>query len=174
MSDAPPPAAVIDEEIFDGMYRLSQRYHSHGLYGPAVGLLEFLLRHAPLRAGFHFALGKALHGQAAHVKAVLSYRRAITLGLPDVDVHLYLGQCLIFLERFAEAEAALRQFVDLARARSSRGVMGQQEQRARHLLDHIVTPRLQVGAGVSVPSGAVGTPSARTRSSRGRSMENTL
>jgi uncharacterized protein HemY len=96
-----------------------------------------------LHAGYHFALGKALHGHAQHGLAIQSYGHAVTLGLADIDVHLYLGQCLIHQGRFREAGASLKQFIALARSPAETDPLAVLLQRARHLLDHIVLPRTQ-------------------------------
>jgi tetratricopeptide (TPR) repeat protein len=133
----------IHGEIRETLYQLSQRYHSHGLFDQTVRLLEFLLRHDPLRAAYHFALGKALHGQAQHALAIQSYGHAMTLGLPNIDVHLYLGQCLIHQGRFREADASLRQFITLARSPAETDTLAVLLQKARHLLEHVVSPRIQ-------------------------------
>lgn len=136
-------AAGMDEGVLDTLYRLSQRYHSHGLYEPAAQLLSFLLRHDPTSANFHFALGKALHAQTRHGWAVISYRRALALGLPAIDVHLYLGQCLIFLARPDQAAVALRQFISLAESQPGSPGLMLQLHRAEQLMEQVVLPRLR-------------------------------
>lgn len=146
MTEDSTPAMGMDEGIFDTLYLLSQRYHSHGLYEPAAELLSFLLRHQPTHANLHFALGKALHAQGRHDRAVISYRQALLLGLPAIDVHLYLGQCLIFLARLDLAAAALRHFMALAQSQPVSSGLAAQLQRAGHLLNHVVLPRLRPGS----------------------------
>ena len=173
MSEDTSPAAVIDDDIIEKLYQLSQRYHGNGLYEPAIRLLEFLIRHDPVRAGFHFALGKAFHGRSQHREAVQSYRRALKLGLPEIDVHLYLGQCLIFSGRFVEAGTALRQFIGLAEAQAGQETLAQQVQGAHQLLDHIVMPRLQAAGGTRPPSGAAAPPPAGASARRHESLEST-
>lgn len=133
---------VIDAEILGTLYRLSQRYYSHGLYEDSARLVEFLLRHEPARAGFHFALAKALHAQTQHDKALHSYRRAVRLGLPDIDAHLYMGQCLIFMRQFPLAAAALQHFIAMAQLQGAAGVDPALLHRGRQLLDHVVRPHL--------------------------------
>jgi len=136
------PAVGIDADILDTLHRLSLRYYSHGLYEDSARLMEFLLRHEPARAGFHFALGKAQHAQSQHDQALHSYRRALKLGLPDVDAHLYVGQCLIFLRQFALAEAALQHFMALAQAQGPSSVPAPLLARGRQLIHSVVLPQL--------------------------------
>lgn len=147
MSEDSIPPAGMDEGILDTLYLLSQRYHSHGMYEPAAQMLAFLLRQQPTSAVFHFALGKALHAQSRHDMAVINYRRALALGLPAIDVHLYLAQCLILLLRLDQAAVALRQFVALAQAQPASAGLAGQLHRAEHLLHHVVLPRLRPQAG---------------------------
>jgi tetratricopeptide (TPR) repeat protein len=174
---SPAESAGINDDLLGTLYQLSQRYHKHGLYESACKLLEFLLRHDPMHAGFHFALGKALHAHARHGPAVISYHRALKLGLPDIDVHLFLGQCLIFQGRFSDAGAALWQFVGLARVQTASENLEQQVQRARHLLDEVVMPRMSLAANTprpADPSAASIIPEfrvAQTGLSRSHSME---
>lgn len=175
MSDEAIPSAGIDENILGTLYQLSQRYHSHGLFESASRLLAFLLRHDPMRASFHFALGKALHGETRHGKAALSYRRAVKLGLPDIEVHLYMGQCLIFEGEFADAAVALNQFLSLAQVRGQPQGLAQfeaptdirshQTEQARHLLENIVMPRLQPNDNPGFQ------PGARTQAPRHQPLE---
>lgn len=146
MTEDSPPTMGLDEGIFNTLYLLSQRYHSHGMYEPAAELLAFVLRHQPTSAHVHFALGKALHAQARHDRAVISYRQALVLGVPAIEVHLYLGQCLIFLARLDLAAAALRHFIALAESQPASPGLSAQLHRARHLLNQVVLPRLRPGA----------------------------
>ena len=171
MTEADPRASgVIDADIVDTLHRLSLRYYSHGLYEDSARLMEFLLRHEPARAGFHYALAKALHAQARHDKALHSYRRAVRLGLPDLDAHLYMGQCLIFLRQFPLAALALQHFIGLAQAqaqaRDRAPVDAALFQRARHLLERVVLPHLPAAgptaaAPNSRPASAPATPARR-------------
>lgn len=142
MTDHSIPEAGLDEGILDTLYLLSQLYHSRGLYEPASQLLAFLLRRDPARASLHFALGKAQHAQSRHDTAVVSYRRALALGLSAIDVHLYLGQCLMFLAKPDQAARALRQFIALASLQPDAPGLALQLHRAGHLLNHVVLPRL--------------------------------
>lgn len=187
MSDEARPSAGIDESILDTLYLLSQRYHSHGLYESASQLLDFLLRHDPMRAAFHFALGKALHGDARHGKAVLSYQRAVKLGLPDTEVHFYLGQCLIYEGRFPDAAVALNQFLGLAQAKGqtlsqpdspiplpgASQAPSPQVERARHLLEQIVMPRLRPASDSRRDPGAPARLPAGQQAPRQAPMEST-
>lgn len=154
------PAIGIDADILDSLHRMSLRYYSHGLYEDSARLMEFLLRHEPARAGFHFALAKAQHAQGQHGQALHSYRRALRLGLPDVDAHLYVGQCLIFLRQFALASAALQHFITLAQAQGPSSVPAPLLARGRQLLYSVVTPQLGPPARIVSHTTPVATPPA--------------
>lgn len=154
------PAVGIDADILDTLHRLSLRYYSHGLYEDSARLMEFLLRHEPARAGFHFALGKALHAQGQHDQALHSYRRALKLGLPDVDVHLYVGQCLIFLHQLALAASALQHFMGLAQAQGPSSVSAAMLARGRQLLDSVVMPQLAPPARSATQTAPAASPPA--------------
>jgi len=154
------PAVGIDADILDTLHRLSLRYYSHGLYEDSARLMEFLLRHEPARAGFHFALGKAQHAQSHHDQALHSYRRALKLGLPDVDAHLYVGQCLIFLRQFALAAAALQHFIALAQAQGAASVPAPLLARGRQLLHSVVMPQLAPPEGSASPATPAASPPA--------------
>lgn len=145
IENSTPPAGM-DGGLLDSLYMLSQRYHSRGLYEPAAQLLAFLLRQQPTQAYLHFALGKAQHAQSQHDQAVLSYRRALALGLSAIDVHLYLGQCLIFLAQPKPAAEALRQYMALALSQPDAPGASAHLPRAAFLLNHVVLPRVQPGA----------------------------
>lgn len=132
---------AISAEVLDAMQRMAIRYYSHGMYSDSVCLLEFLLRHRSNRADTYFSLGKAKHAQTEYADAITNYKRSVLLGLSDIEVHLYIGQCFIFLRRLAQAAAALRDFLTLANAdRSYRNspllASGQ------HLLTDLVLPQL--------------------------------
>jgi len=125
------------------MHRMATRYYSHGMYADSVLLLEFLLRHMPTNAELYYELGKGKHAQADHAAALAGYQRAVLLGLPDLEVYLYMGQCLIFLRKLPQAASALRNFIALANAdehyRSSPLLA-----RGQHLLQDLVLPQIQV------------------------------
>jgi tetratricopeptide (TPR) repeat protein len=154
------PAVGIDADILDTLHRLSLRYYSHGLYEESASLLEFLLRHEPARAGLHFALAKAQQAQSHHDQALHSYRRALRLGLPDIDAHLYMGQCLIFLRQFPLAAAALQHFIAMAQLQGVAGVSPALLQRGRQLLDHVVRPHLPAPAPAASPAALKPRPAA--------------
>lgn len=161
MTEAAPPAPVgIDADIVDTLHRLSLRYYGHGMFEDSARLMKFLLRHEPARAGFHFSLGKALHAQNLHDQALHSYRRALKLGLPDVDAHLYVGQCLIFRRQFGLAAAALRHFIALAQAQDPSSVSAPLVARGRQLLHGVVMPQLAPPAGSASHTAPASSPSA--------------
>jgi tetratricopeptide (TPR) repeat protein len=166
------PAVGIDADILDTLHRLSLRYYSHGLYEDSARLMAFLLRHEPARPGFHFALGKALHAQGQHDQALHSYRRALKLGLPDVDAHLYVGQCLIFLRQFALAADALRHFVALAQAQGAASVPAPLLARGQQLLYGVLMPQLATPAGsASHTKPVANAPAASPRRKTAEPME---
>lgn len=101
------PARVLDDEMLKLMQALAARYYRHGMLAQAAQLYAFLIRHEPTVAQHYLALGKAEHAQGWHEQALQSYSRAVRLGLADANVHLYIGQCLIFLGRLPLAEQAL-------------------------------------------------------------------
>lgn len=107
-------AGGLDGGTLEGLFALSVRLYSHQLFEHSARIMEFLLRHDPARPHYHRALGKALHALQRHEQAVQSYARAVRLGLPDADVHFYIGQCLIFLRRYELAEQALERCLQLA------------------------------------------------------------
>ncbi len=95
-----------------------------------------------MSASFHLALGKAWHAQSMHEQAVLGYDRALKLGMPGIDVHFYLGQCLIFLGRLERAASSLQQFYSLACAMTGSSGIAEQARQTEHLLMHLVLPKL--------------------------------
>ncbi|MEK9823395.1 MAG: hypothetical protein VW831_06755 [Gammaproteobacteria bacterium] len=137
-----PEYPVIDDVVLQTMQRMATRYYRHGMYADSESLLAFLLRHQSSHPEIYFDMGKAKHAQARYAEALTNYRRAITLGLPDLEVYLYMGQCCIFLDLYAQADSALRQFLSLGRADPSSQSIPLLV-RAQNLLDDLVTPRLQ-------------------------------
>jgi tetratricopeptide (TPR) repeat protein len=93
---------------------LGHRYYLHGMYAESAKLFEFILRHEPARSEHYFALGKALHALKKHKPAIGAYMRAIRLGQADADLHFYMGQCWLFLDRMDEAGHALETCLRLA------------------------------------------------------------
>lgn len=86
---------------------LGHRYYLHGMYAESAKLFEFILRHEPARSEHYFALGKAWHAMKQHELAIGAYMRAVRLGQADAELHFYLGQCLLFLDRMDEAGNSL-------------------------------------------------------------------
>jgi len=150
-------------DILDTLHGLALRYYSHGLYEDSAHLLEFLLRHEPARAGFHFALAKAQQAQSRHDRALHSYRRAVRLGLPDIDAHLYIGQCLIFLRQFSLAGSALQHFISLTQIQGQSSVPATLLLRGRQLLERVVLPQLGSPAGGAATACPTAEPAAAAR-----------
>lgn len=140
----------MNQDFLRSLFLLSQRYYRHALHETAADLLQFLLRHAPGCAEYHYALGKALHAQLAHDGAIRSYRRALKLGLADMTVYLYIGQCRIFQGHFDEAAEDLRRFLALAQTQPDSSSLSRQVQMADHLLNQLVLPRLACAANPRV------------------------
>jgi tetratricopeptide (TPR) repeat protein len=93
---------------------LGHRYYLHGMYAESAKLFEFILRHEPARSEHYFALGKALHALKWHDKAINAYTRAIRLGQADAELHFYMGQCLLFMDRMDEAGHSLENCLRLS------------------------------------------------------------
>lgn len=106
---------LLDKSSMQDLFALAVRLYTHQMYAPSARIMQFLLRHDPAKPHFHRALGKALHAQGQYDQALQSYARAAKLGMPDVDVHFYIGQCLIFLKRYDLADQALDRCIALAR-----------------------------------------------------------
>ena len=102
------------EDQATSLAMLGHRYYLHGMYAESVKLFEFILRHEPARSEHYFALGKALHALKLHDKAINAYTRAIRLGQADADLHFYMGQCLLFLDRMDEAGHSLENCLRLS------------------------------------------------------------
>lgn len=138
MTDALEPdvsAGPLDSATMHDLFTLAVRLYTHQMYEQSARVMQFLLRHEPTRPHFHRALGKALHAQGRHDQALQAYARAVKLGMPDADVHLYIGQCLIFLRRYDLAGQALERCIALARSGPQAG--GALMQRAKTLLDRV-------------------------------------
>lgn len=112
-------AGLLDAATMQDLFALAVRLYTHQMYEPSAKIMQFLLRHEPGKPHYHRALGKALHAQGQYDQAVLSYARAARLGMPDADVHFYMGQCLIFLKRHDLARQALERCILLARPATS-------------------------------------------------------
>jgi hypothetical protein len=84
----------------------------------------------------------------------------ILVGLPDIDAHLYMGQCLIFLRQFPLAAAALQHFIAMAQLQGVAGVSPALLQRGRQLLDHVVRPHLPAPAPAASPAALKPRPAA--------------
>lgn len=133
---------AIDESVLRGMQQMAIRYYRHGMFADSESLLAFVIRHRSSCPEVYFDMGKAKHAQARYGGALLSYRRAIALGLTDLKVFLYIGQCCIFLNLYTQADSALRHFLSLGRTDPS-FQSNSMLVRAQSLLDDLVTPHLQ-------------------------------
>lgn len=140
-SSEPGISQGMDAHVLQGIRRLAARYYSHGMYFDSACLLEYLLRHQPDRAELHFEYGKAMHAQSRHLEALKSYKRSVVLGLAELEVRLYMGQCCIFLHRHRQAAEELRLFLSLGRSENSKRSMHLLV-RATHLLNDLVIPHL--------------------------------
>jgi len=132
----------LDENVLQTMQGMAVRYYKHGMYAESESLLTFLMRHLSSRPEIYYELGKAQHAQSEYAAALTNYQRAVTLGLPDPEVYLYMGQCCIYLNYFEQADKALRRFLSLGRTAPSFGSIPLLV-RAEHLLTDLVVPRLQ-------------------------------
>jgi tetratricopeptide (TPR) repeat protein len=132
----------LDENVLETMQGMAVRYYRHGMHAESESLLTFLMRHLPGRPQIYYEMGKAKHAQSEYAAALTNYQRAVTLGLPDPEVYLYMGQCCIFLNYFEQADKALRRFLSLGRMAPSVGSIPLLV-RAEHLLTDLVVPRLQ-------------------------------
>lgn len=106
---------LLDRSTMQDLFTLAVRLYIHQMYEQSAKIMQFLLRHDPAKPHFHRALGKALHAQGRYEQALQSYARATKLGMPDADVHFYIGQCLIYLKRYDLAGQALERCILLAR-----------------------------------------------------------
>lgn len=127
--------ALLDKAGMQDLFALAVRLYIHQMYEQSAKIMQFLLRHDPGKPHFHRALGKALHAQGRYDQAVLSYARAIKLGMPDADVHFYMGQCLIFLRRYDLAREAIDRCILLARTPAPGS--GRLLERAKSLHEHL-------------------------------------
>lgn len=118
--DAPEAEAGLGEGALQTLFALSVRYYQHQMYPQSARVLEYLLRHQPAVPHYHRALGKALQAQGLYEQALPAYARAIRLGLPDADVHFYVGQCLLCLRQPAMAQQALERCLLQAQAQPQR------------------------------------------------------
>lgn len=115
LTDAAEDVGLLDKSSMQDLFTLAVRLYVHQMYEQSARIMQFLLRHDPAKPHFHRALGKALHAQGLYEQALQSYARAAKLGMPDADVHFYIGQCLIFLKRYELAQQALERCIFLAR-----------------------------------------------------------
>ncbi len=106
---------MLDSSSMQDLFTLAVRLYIHQMYEQSAKIMQFLLRHDPAKPHFHRALGKALHAQGQYEQALQAYARAAKLGMPDADVHFYIGQCLIHLKRYDLAGQALERCILLAR-----------------------------------------------------------
>jgi tetratricopeptide (TPR) repeat protein len=132
----------LDENVLQTIQGMAVRYYKHGMYSESESLLTFLMHHLPGRPQIYYEMGKAKHAQSEYAAAFTNYQRAVTLGLPDPEVYLYIGQCCIYLKHFELADQALRRFLSLGRMAPSVGSIPLLV-RAEHLLTDLVVPRLR-------------------------------
>ena len=153
MTDALEPdvaAGSLDSAAMHDLFTLAVRLYTHQMYEQSARVMEFLLRHDPARPHYHRALGKALHAQGQHDQALQSYARAVKLGMPDADVHFYIGQCLIFLRRYDLAALALERCIALARSGPQAG--GTLLPRAKTLFDRVQSLASRTARSVNPPA----------------------
>jgi tetratricopeptide (TPR) repeat protein len=142
-SAEPLHGPTLSDEVLHAVQRMATRYYSHGMYSDSICLLEFLLRHRSSRADIYYSLGKAKHAQSEYAEAITNYKRAVLLGLPDIEVHLYMGQCFIFMRKLPQAESVLRQFIALGQIDKCHRLSPLIE-RGQHLLNDLVLPQIHV------------------------------
>ena len=107
-------SSLLIQDQTSSLALLGHRYYLHGMYAESAKLFEFILRHEPARSEHYFALGKALHALKKHNQAINAYMRAIRLGQADAELHFYMGQCLLFLDKMDEAGNSLEACLRLA------------------------------------------------------------
>lgn len=152
LAETAPTAVGLDETATRGLFALAARLYFHEMYAQSARVLEFLLRHEPARPHYHRALGKAWHALGEHDKAVHAYARAVKLGLPDADVHFYIGQCLVYLRRYELAEQALQSCLLIAKVQHQRG--NALADRADHMLTRVQALRRKA-VSVKLPTQAI-------------------
>ena len=140
----------LDSAAMHDLFTLAVRLYTHQMYEQSARVMQFLLRHDPARPHYHRALGKALHAQGQHDQALQSYARAVKLGMPDADVHFYIGQCLIFLRRYDLAALALGRCIALARSGPQAG--GALLPRAKTLFDRVQALASRATRSVNPPA----------------------
>ena len=110
--------AVFDRQGMDVLAALANRYYAHQMFAESLCVIEFVLRHEPAVPHYHRLMGKALQALKQHEQAVQSYSKAIRLGLPDADIHFFIGQCLLYLRDYAHADSAFARCLQLAKSKS--------------------------------------------------------
>jgi tetratricopeptide (TPR) repeat protein len=150
--DAEAPVGL-DDVTMQGLFALGVRLYDHRMFAESGRIMAYLLRHDPARPHFHRALGKALHAQGEYERAIQAYSRAVRLGLPDADVHFFIGQCLVFLRRDDLAVAAFQRCLDLAQAQPRRG-------RALMERAHALIDRVKALSGAAARRRATSSPSS--------------
>jgi Tfp pilus assembly protein PilF len=101
----------------DVLAALANRYYAHQMFAESLCVIEFVLRHEPAVPHYHRLMGKALQALKQHELAVQSYSKAVRLGLPDADIHFFMGQCLLYLRDYPQADEALARCVQLAKSK---------------------------------------------------------
>jgi Tfp pilus assembly protein PilF len=142
-------AGSLDSATMHDLFTLAVRLYTHQMYPQSARVMQFLLRHDPARPHYHRALGKAFHAQGQHEQALQAYARAVKLGMPDADVHFYIGQCLIFMRRYDLAAQALERCMALARSGPQAG--DALLQRARMLFDRVQVMASRAARAVNPP-----------------------
>jgi type III secretion system low calcium response chaperone LcrH/SycD len=115
--------------------------HGYGLYNqgrwePALQVFSFLTFHDHLDRRFHVARAACLQMLKQHEEALKAYSLAYLLDVSDPAVGLHVAECLIALQRRAEARTALETVAVLtgeeaafapirARAAALSGLIGQ-------------------------------------------------
>lgn len=112
--------AVFDRQGMDVLAALANRYYAHQMFLESLCVIEFVLRHEPAVPHYHRLMGKALQALQRHELAIQSYSKAVRLGLPDADIHFFIGQCLLYLRDYALADEAFSRCLQLGRSRPSK------------------------------------------------------
>ena len=109
--------AVFDRQGMDVLAALANRYYAHQMFAESLCVIEFVLRHEPSVPHYHRLMGKTLQALKQHELAVQSYSKAIRLGLPDADIHFFIGQCLLYLHDYTHADSAFSRCLQLAKSK---------------------------------------------------------
>ena len=103
----------VDEEVAEDLYSFGYTLYKQDRFVEASTVFQYLLLCSKLHPRTTMALGACCQAQMNYETGALLYQFSMDLGGNDPALHLYLGECLIYIGKELEAILELKLAIQL-------------------------------------------------------------